>query len=112
MLVPYVAAVELARHKVVGGGKSQFAQHRHGVAMDVPIAVVERDAEHLALPFATHIGHDIAHGQAAVAQPAHPAHLAGEAVGMYGQPAKRRALGVGLADLVVHENGDRHRTGL
>ncbi|KAG1386490.1 hypothetical protein G6F59_016837 [Rhizopus arrhizus] len=77
--------------------------------MHIAVAVVERDAEHLALALAAHIGHDVAHRQATVAKAAHPAHLAGEAVGMYGQPAKRRALGVGLADLVVHENRDRHR---
>ncbi|KAG1538840.1 hypothetical protein G6F50_014602 [Rhizopus delemar] len=92
-MVPDVAAVELTRNKIISGGKAEFAQHRHRVAMHIAVAVVERDAEHLALALAAHIGHDVAHRQATVAKAAHPAHLAGEAVGMYGQPAKRRALG-------------------
>ncbi|MNJ76646.1 hypothetical protein D3C77_739700 [compost metagenome] len=80
--------------------------------MHIAVAVVERDAEHFAVALATHIGHDVAHRQAAIAQPAHPAHLPGKAVGVHGQPTKRRALGVGLADLVVHENWNRHKAGL
>ena len=57
---------------------------------------------------AAHVRHDVAHRQAAIAQETHPAHLAGEIVRMHREAAERRALGVGLADLVVHENWDRH----
>src|SRR5699024_1990192 len=113
-VIPVVTAAKTLRHEIIGRSESQSVQNGQGIVVDIAIAIVKRDADHLSLFFAAYIGQQIAHGQATITQPAQPGHLAPEIIGMNGQATKWRPLWRGLPDLMVHEDGNhaRHYTWL
>src|SRR5690606_41133703 len=105
-VVPDIPAAELANDKVVGCGEPQFAQHGQRILMDIAVAVIERDAHDPAATLTPYIRHDVAHGKPAITQAMQPAHLTAERAGVHGEAALWRALGPGLANLVIHPYGD------
>ena len=75
----------------------------------VGVAIVEGDADNLAMLLPRQVGLQIAHRQAPIAQQLEQPHLSGERRGRDHQPTQGCATRRRLIDLVVHEDGNvRH----
>ena len=109
-LIPCIALPEHLRHGIDRGSESHSRQDGQSLGQIVEVTIVKGDSHHPASLVAAQIRHQLAHGQALVAQAIKPRHLRLKVGHGHRQRTKGRGTRRGRCDLVVGQDRN-HRYG-